>query len=183
MPLCGTFKSQLRFWASHALFCAAPSFLWALMIGFSSLTAISAMCCGIAVWVCLYAAASSSAWAMRRLPGTLLGRAIQLGAKARSVLAIVSICVALVPGLGMVGAMFFYSDLYAGFISIQASSFMLNQPSPHYSTMEQSFGFLYTFLTTLVQGFLLSFTLIAVVLCCLLFLFCKQRFSAPRTQK
>ena len=177
MPLCGNFKSQLRFWGSHAIFCATPSFFFAFVGDFASLGGIAGMSLGIMVWVGIYAALTSSTFANRHFLNSPLGRAVWLGAKIRSGLAVAGLLFFFVQPFVHIGVpgFFLMPELYAGFLSIEVVTYVTG--IAHYGFQQLSFhgAMIYTLLLTLSVGFFLSFTLGGVILAPYLFIRYKDR--------
>jgi hypothetical protein len=171
MRLSGTFGSQLKYWTAHALFCATPSFIFALGGGYDSFSAVSAMLAAIAVFIFLYAYISSRRVFNDRIKSSALGHAIALGAKLRSLIA----------GCGLAGFFFggFFPfsrfpffltlpDMYCGAAAINIVEYFAGKTFYQLGSQNGFETFYTTFFITAVDGVLLSGTLVALIFLCLI---------------
>ena len=171
MPLSGNFTSQIRYWAGHAFFCATPSFILAFSGGFDSWTSVAAMLSAIATFVCMYAYASSRPYFQKLRPG-LIGRAVHLGAKVRSIVAVLGLIATFAPALTNSRPIVYLllPDMYCGMVAIQLTEELSGRAIYQMGGQNSVDTFVRTFSITFIDGTLLSTTLFAVVLACLLVL-------------
>ncbi|RYD22826.1 MAG: hypothetical protein EOP87_26785 [Verrucomicrobiaceae bacterium] len=148
-----TFPRQLRYWTFHCCLNALPSFGLALVFLklWNSPLGIMAMLAAIGTFILLYASITSL--------GPFgddehtLSRALHMGARIRGWMSAASL--AIMP----LGGMVFVPDFWCGFISAQIISSTLELPgtSGDFELLtEGKGGFLSIYLTTLLEGFMLS---------------------------
>jgi hypothetical protein len=172
------FPKQLGHWAIHGFFNALPSFIIAAFcLNLGNPIAMMAMLSAIGVYVVAFAVVTS-------LPGPLsegahvLGRAIRLGAKIRSWIAGLSIVFS---PFG-VSAIMFMPDFWCGWgamIVQDALADWLGYKGSSLLTMENveqvSSLFLPVFITTMLEGFIISFLLLLISFFCVIFLQSRER--------
>lgn len=173
------FPRQLRFWSLHCLLNALPSLAIALgWLGlWQSPAAIAAMFSAIATFILLYATLTS-------LPGPLaesdhvLARALRLGTKIRTWISVVSLFVVPAGLLVMITP-----DYWCGLAAITVvngtarffgADAMFFNPDMGRSTAD----FIPVYVTTLTEGFLLSFLLLMISFFALLAVQAKDRRRA-----
>jgi hypothetical protein len=174
------FPRQLRFWLLHCLLNAAPSLGIALgwMTLWRSPQAVAAMFSAIGTFVLLYATLTALPGPLSR-PDHLLSRSLRLGAKVRGWISGISILLLPLPVL-----LIFLPDYWCGWAAIM----LVNLPSratgapPVFSTEggADSAEFLPVYLTTLIEGFLLSFVLLMFCFFALLVVQARERKNLHR---
>lgn len=167
---------QLRHWLLHCGLNALPSFIIALawLDLWRHPTAILAMLAAIACFVALYTVLTSLRGPLSR-PDHLFARSLRLATRIRAFVTICSL-----PALAFEGGMMFTPDFWCGFASVAAVNGAAEAlgRSPG-GMVAGSFGQI--FLTTLLEGFLLSFLLLMIAFFALVFLQIRERgksFSA-----
>lgn len=186
----GGFVAQFSYWFGHALFCATPSFWLAIMFGYRSYSAIAAMPFAVLSFVALYASVTSSSWYQSRHQSFLLGYAVRLGANIRSFVSLGGLITLIVfrerisDGHFSSGYFLLWPDLYSGMLAVltvrgvmQELGIVLDQLG---EAEEGLRAFLLTYLTTAVDGVILSGTLFVVVFCCLAVLAILRKTSLIR---
>lgn len=179
LPTRDDFLRQLRYWSLHCSLNALPSLgialiylgLWKNPVG------VAAMLSAIATFVLLYATITSLRGPLSN-PVHVLSRSLKLGTKIRSWISGVSLL--LVP---FGPAMLFMPDFWCGFLSVS----ILNQTykmlglgievlsgNPSNSRV----GFLPVYLTTMLEGFILSFLLLMISFFALFFVHRKAQRRA-----
>ncbi len=185
-----TFPTQLRFWALHCGLTALPSFCIALT-QFNSPQAILAMLCGIATFVFGYAFLTSTP-IYGKVHGGLIGRSIKLGTRIRMIISLASLPL-LIPLIGQnmesMGEppeyLFYAPDFWFGYAAIIVVFIGLNAVtggSPAGNLNDGSFGqdFLTPYATTLVEGLLISVSLVFIAFITLIILnFRRNRHQLP----
>jgi hypothetical protein len=170
------FPRQLRFWSLHCLLNALPSLGIALgWLGlWRSPQAVVAMFSAIGTFVLLYATLTSLPGPLAR-QDHLLSRSLRLGAKIRGWISGVSLFALPMPALLM-----FTPDYWCGWAAI----LLVNLPGgtareqPFFSTEGGTAGFAPVYLTTLTEGFILSFLLLMISFFALLAVQAKDRRRA-----
>lgn len=175
-----TFPRQLKFWGLHCTLTALPSFCIALL-AFNKAPAIAAMLCGIATFVFGYAFITSTA-IYGKVHSGLIGRSIKLGTRIRMIIALVSLPL-LVTIIGKdaqsvgdsASAVFFVPDFWFGYAALIISAITLNLLSPQGyagSSGIDAFGedFLLPYLTTIIEGVLISVSLVMIAFITLIIL-------------
>ena len=170
------FPRQLRFWTLHCVVNALPSFAIALccLQLSENPVAIFAMLCGIGSFIALYATLTS-------LPGPLsddrniLSRSLKAGAKIRSWIAGLSLLTVFTP------ALMISPDFWCGNIAVSMVESLIGYFRSGFSIerMEHA-GFLKIYLTTILEGFILSFLLLMISFFAVMILQAKERRKAFR---
>jgi hypothetical protein len=169
LSLDATFLRQLRYWSFHCLLNAMPSLgiaLWWLEL-WQHPSAVAGLFAAIATFILLYATLTS-------LPGPLtdpsqpLSRALRMGAKIRGWISALSMLL-LPTGILMI----FTPDYWAGLIAIGLLNsvvrfFGSDQPFFDSDTTSNTAGFFPVYLTTMLEGILLSFFLLMIAFFALL---------------
>ena len=182
MPLGGNFRSQLRYWARHAFFCATPSFILAYVGGFQSWSAVSAMLLAVMAFVVIYALFSSSQFFQSKIKPGPLGQAIHLGAKTRSILSTIGLLTYFTPGFAASRFPMFplFPDMYCGVAAMLLSESLTSEPTYNMGSREGLDTCFRTFLITTFDGVILSGTLVVVVLACLIAIRLRRKTSAAQ---
>ena len=192
-----TFPSQLGFWSLHCGLTALPSFCIALTT-FNSGLAILAMLCGIATFVLGYTLITSSSL-YGKIHAGLIGRSIKLGARIRMIISLASLPL-LIPLIGTnindspepPTGLFFAPDFWFGYAAIVIVVMIMgaiSSPSASFLGSDGDLGgnFLTTYAVTIVEGLLISISLITIAFITLIILnfrknrrqFPSQHFTAP----
>ena len=181
-----TFGHYLAYWSKHAFFCATPSFVMAIMFGYSHTSQIIAMLLAIATFIAFYAAVSNSR--INNENRLWIGKHIHLAAVIRSI----------VSGIGLLGltlSMHWKSaftlaipDFYAGLLATVGYKWIFDSlidicpvvgAHEYYTEKCSLFNmFFETYVTTLIEGAILSITLLLLTL--LITFFSKFFFKRPR---
>ena len=151
---------QLTKWTVLVSACALPSFIIALVFGFHTPHAIAGMLCGIATFIVAYALVTSTHFYLRRSEG-LLGRALRAGTKVRVIISLFSL--PLLIGLFSPKAGFalqIMPDFWCGFAAIK----IVDKLGSDFSLITDQQQFFPAYLTTVVEGILMSLTLAALCL-------------------
>lgn len=179
LPNRDVFLRQLRYWSLHCSLNALPSFGIALAyLGlWKNPEGVAAMLAAIATFILLYATLTSLRGPLSN-PGHVLSQSLKLGTKIRSWISGISLL--MVP-LGP--AMLFMPDFWCGFLSVS----ILNQTykvlglgievlsgNPSNSNV----GFLPVYLTTMLEGFIISFLLLMISFFALFFVHRKAQRRA-----
>jgi len=171
---------QLKFWSVHVVLTAAPSFGLALM-NFNSIAAITAMLAGITTFVIGYTLLCSLTAYQKMSTASVLGRAVKIGAKIRLIISLATAPLLLSVYL-QVPLLFFAPDYWAGLAAIgivQTISAAVSQAPV--DLMGGSPHFVLTYCVVIVEGLILSFTLVLLVFFTLLFLNRKVGRSIAKT--
>jgi len=171
------FPRQLRFWTFHCCLNAAPSFVIALL--FLQLSenpaAIFAMLCGVGSFIALYATLTS-------LPGPLsdeqniLSRSLRAGAQIRSWIAGLSLLAVFTPALTI------SPDFWCGNIAVRMVESAIKSFRPGFSASRMEHAdFFRIYLTTILEGFFLSFLLLMISFFAVMVIQKKDRRRAFRT--
>jgi hypothetical protein len=139
-----TFRRQLGVWSLRGVFCAAPSFCWALHLGVTGRAAILAMTAGVVTYVIAFAWCTALPAYRERVEPGHFGWSLRVAANVRAALSILL--------LGM-------PDMWLGMCSVAVVRWdegAIDRPGL------ALFGA--TYLTTLVQGALVSATMLLVAL-------------------
>lgn len=146
-PERGVLRQQLGVWTFRGACCAAPSFLWALLAGFAKPVALLGIAAGVATWIAAYSLITAQPVYRARVEGGALGWALSMGANTRAALA---------------PLMAFGPDMFLGGVALDAVSRIAGLRAIPYRKMDEVF--FATYLTTLVQGALVSATMFLLVL-------------------
>lgn len=171
------FRRQLRFWTFHCSFNALPSLVIAL--GFLQLWkspgAVAAMTAAIATFILLYATVTSLRGPLAD-EHHLLARALKLGTKIRGWISGISVLLIL-SGKGILLA----PDLWCGMLAIN----LLNSIASFAGTANSNLfrprpvhdldTFLRIYITTMTEGFILSFFLLMISFFAVIFLQARDR--------
>lgn len=129
------------------MFCAAPSFYWAVATKIPSPLGLLGMPAGVVTFIFLYAWIAALPLYRERVAGTSLGWAVGMGANTRAALA---------------PLMFFGPDTVLGFVALQTVA-QMTRPANIVDIKLQA-DFFSVYLMTLVQGTLVSVTMFLLVL-------------------
>jgi hypothetical protein len=183
-----TLAQQLRFWGIHCGLTALPSFCIAVTT-FNGPLAILAMLCGIATFVFAYAFITATPLYGKVHTG-LIGRSIKLGTRIRMIVSLASLPL-LLPLMSSgfndsapPGSLFFAPDFWFGYAAILISFLILNAISTQGSLgngpESWSDTFLLPYLTTVIEGILISISLIFIAFITLIILnFRRNRRQMP----
>jgi len=141
------FQEQLLAWSVRGVFCAAPSFVWAVFLEFRQPIQLAAMLAGIATYVVAYAWATALPVYRERVETSDLGRSFRWAANARAALA---------------PLMFFGPDAWLGVLSIWLIESLAGPLGFKASVDAKSFGC--TYAITLTQGALVSLAMFMLTL-------------------
>ena len=160
---------QFRFWLIHVSLTAAPSFFFALM-AFGQAMAVAAMLAGITSFVVGYTLICSSTFYSRMSGESSLGRAVKIGARIRVIISLLAMPLML--GVYVEWPLFFFTpDYWAGFGAIavvqSVASFAVGA---QVNLMDGSPHFWPTYAVVVVEGLIISFTLVMLVFFTLLVL-------------
>ena len=136
------FHTRLLAWSIRGVFCAAPSFVWAVLIEFRQPAQLGAMLAGVATYVVAFAWATALPVYGERVETSDLGWSFRWAANARA---------------GLAPLMFFGPDTWLGALSIWL---MQDLAGPFVD--KESFGF--TYAVTMTQGALVSLTMFGLAL-------------------
>ena len=172
------FLRQLRYWSLHCTLNALPSLAIALIFLelWKNPKGVAAMLSGIASFILLYAVLTSLRGPLSN-PDHVVSRSLKLGTKIRTWISAISVL--LVPA----GAVFLLPDFWCGMLSVS----ILNQvfgmlgleiELPDANPSGTPIGFLPVYLTTMLEGFILSFLLLMISFFAMLFLHRKARRRA-----
>ncbi len=162
--------SPLRYWTFHVCVSAAPSFVFSLSLGAGTQGArIAGMALGILFFIALYTL--SARWTCPRaeeLP--LWRRAIRLGTWIRTTSALLVWVGFLFAGWAPLNPFLwlFAPDMYAGLAAHWAVGQLMGAEFGQAVRSEMEPTVLFTFLVTVVEGFLLSGMLFGIAFMCLL---------------
>lgn len=173
------FLRQLRYWTFHCSFNALPSFCIALFFLqlWKSPPAIAAMVCAIGTFILLYATLTSLNGPLAN-EDHILSRSLRLGAKIRAWISGVSLV--MIP----IGAFMLTPDFWCGFLSVTVTDSLLKWaggPVSPLGSNGQNAGFFPIYLTTLLEGFILSFLLLMISFFAVMFLQARDRRNAFRS--
>lgn len=171
-PRTNTFARQLRFWSLHCGLTALPSFCIALTV-FNGLPALLAMFCGVATFVLFYSVVTSTNL-YGKVHSGLIGRSVKLGTRIRMIISVASLPL-LIPIIGVemdsVGeppmTLMFTPDFWFGYLAIVLTVLALSAIIPNYmrgngSLENMAEDFLFPYMTTLIEGVLISISLIFI---------------------
>ena len=160
---------QLRFWTLHVGLTALPSFMVAL-IQFNTVPAILAMLAGILTFILGYSLLCASTFYARLTGASLLGEAVRKGTRIRLVLSLVTAPL-LFGAFVQWPTVLFAPDFWAGFAAVIIVGWVSSIAGfGRVEPVEGEINFLQTYFITVVEGVLISFTLVLLVFFCLLFL-------------
>jgi len=178
-----TLTNQLRYWSLHCGLTGLPSFCLAL-IYFNSTTNVVAMLTGIATFIICFSAITSSSL-YRKLHSGIVGRSIRLGTRIRMIVSLAGLPF-LLPLIGHdvdqdnIPSMFvlFTADFWFGYAALMITAVVGQALGGNYngigsSNFEADFAF--TYMTTVVEGLLISVSLVLIAFFTLIILNTKRR--------
>lgn len=148
------FPGQLRHWTLHCVLNSLPSFciaLWALGL-WQNRFALAAMICAIVTFILLYATLTSLEGPMSD-EKHVLSRAFKVGTKIRAVISVLNLLLAFPPVFMLT------PDFWCGFMAtgIVDLLFEMTGNHPPFAQLGAAHvGFFPIYLTTMVEGFILS---------------------------
>lgn len=167
-----TFPRQLRFWAFHCCLGALPSFFIAVI--FTSLhtnvEAVTAMLSATGIFILSYAAITSFVPALSD-ERHILARALKVGVKARCWL---SAFILLIPPLGVLLILPDVSCFWISALIVSLAARELGLKARLMDTPGMA-GFGEMFITTIIQGVMLSFTVLFFSFCAAMILQSRDR--------
>ncbi len=140
-------RERLASWGIRGVFCAAPSFVWAVFAAVRTPLEILAMVAGILTYVLAFAWATSIPVYVERMESHDLGVMLRWAANARAALA---------------PLMVFGPDAWMGFASLTVVQ--MGATFAGFSPQSRPEGALFVYVTTLVQGALVSATIVLLTL-------------------
>ncbi|MES2924599.1 MAG: hypothetical protein V4819_23805 [Verrucomicrobiota bacterium] len=156
------FPRQLRFWAFHCTLNALPSFCIALTILklWKSPSAVAAMLCATATFIVLYATFTSLVEPLAD-ENHVLARSLKLGTKIRSWISGLSLLVAFTPAVSIT------PDFWCGLISVSLTNALFKSAGGSADLYNAgaggaNAGFSPVYVTTMLEGFILSFILLMI---------------------
>lgn len=172
---------QLRYWSIHCGLTALPSFCIALT-HFNSLLNILAMLAGIATFILGYTAITSTP-IYGKLHEGLIGRSVRLGTRIRMIISLIGLPF-LIPIIGMTmgddpppESIFFTADFwfgYAALLIIMLGGNILGIPASNFDLDSPGGDFMFTYLITIVEGLLISVSLVMIAFFTLIILNIRQ---------
>lgn len=138
---------EMKVWAIRGGLCAAPSFFWAVVTGFVTPLSLLGIVLGVATCVVAYALITGSRLYRERVSSSAFGWALDAGTNTRAALA---------------PLMVWGPDLALGLAAMTVVSRITGLMRTPFLEMRAAFPAAY--LTTLVQGLLVSATVFALVL-------------------
>ena len=160
---------QLRFWSIHVGLTALPSFAVAL-IRFNTVPAILAMLAGILTFILGYSFLCASTFYTKLTGASLIGEAVKKGTRIRLILSLAT-APFLFGAFAQWPTVLLAPDFWAGFGAIMIVGFISNALGfQGVEPVEGSITFFQTYFVTIVEGLLISFTLVLLVFFVLLFL-------------
>ncbi|BDS07286.1 hypothetical protein NT6N_23260 [Oceaniferula spumae] len=167
-----SFARQLRYWAIHCGLTAIPSFCIALT-RFNSPGEIAAMICGILTFVFGYAFLTSAGF-YTKIHNGLLGKAVNWGARIRMIISLCSIPLlfSLIGKSEPTEEVLFVPDFWFGFIAllIFSQAAMIFGVQHFRSNTGEHLNFLEAYAVTVIEGVLISFSLVLIAFISLVFL-------------
>ena len=169
------FVRRFTYWSLHAIFCATPSFFIAYTSGYSTPGAVVGMLAGILTFILLYTCVSLA---------PLYGRKVESRPFWKKVVTRASLCRSFISAMGFsvmwlglhdnyVG-LFILPDFWAGMAAVRLTTEMFSRGFGYYDRVHGS-GELYsfwlgtyqscipTYITTLLEGFIITATLLILV--------------------
>ncbi|MFK7910160.1 MAG: hypothetical protein AB8F34_06105 [Akkermansiaceae bacterium] len=174
---------QLRYWSIHCGLTALPSFCIALTF-FNSPLNIAAMLCGIATFIIGYTAITATP-IYGKLHDGLIGKSVRLGTRIRMIISLIGLPF-LIPILGYdfngsgepPTSAFFTVDFWFGYAAVILTAIGGEALGMNFSGLEgrDNIGadFAFTYLTTIVEGLLISISLVLISFFALIILNGKQ---------
>lgn len=187
-----TFPAQLRFWGIHCGLTALPSFLIALTT-FNGLLATLAMLAGIGTFVFGYAYITSTPL-YGKIHAGLIGRSIKLGTRIRMIISLLSLPL-LIPLIGHnLGdsvnppeSLLLVPDFWFGCASLIITGLVLSVVTQGdymggFRSEQLGEHFVFPYLATVVEGLLISFSLIIIAFITLIILNARKNRQLPPAQ-
>lgn len=158
-----TFSDWLKYWSWRGGMLALPSGFYAGMLGYQSLSAVLGMLAGIGFWLVAYSRVTSSDWFYGQIQRSRLWRRLSWVIWAK-------VLVPVVAGIGLVFPplmALMIPDFYTGVFTVHLTRTLGGAAFDLNSTQSWSPTFGGTFLTTVLQGGLVSLQvlLLAAVAC------------------
>ena len=141
------FRAGLKSWAWRGALCAAPSFGWAVMSNFRQPAQIAEMVLGVVTYVVGFAWLTALPSYLERVQSSPFGWALRVAANLRAALA---------------PLMFFGPDMFLGALAMGAVSGAARFFGARGDLPQAGVG--WTYLTTVVQGALVSATMLLLAL-------------------
>lgn len=173
------FPGQLRYWTFHCVLNSLPSFciaLWALGL-WQSRFAMAAMISAIVTFILLYATLTSFEGPLSD-KNHVLSRAFKVGAKIRAVISVFNLLFAFTP------AVMFTPDFWCGFLAtgiVDKVMKMTGNPPPFAQSDSVDLGFFPIYLTTMIEGCILSGILFFISFIAVIWLQARERRKFFRT--
>ena len=167
------FPRQLRYWAIHCALNSSPSFCIALIFLdlWESPLAIAAMLCAIATFILLYATFTSLIVPLAD-ENHVLARSLRLGTTIRAWISGLSLLIVFTPAMAIT------PDFWCGFLAAMLTNFFFRSAGGVGNFFEPNgvnVGFSPVFVTTLLEGFILSFILFMISFFVVIFLQARDR--------
>ncbi len=143
IPERAVFRRQIFVWALRGVFCAAPSFAWALLMGVTHGSQFVAMATGVATYVLFFAWVTSLPSYLSTVETGALGWSLRFAANLRAALAPLA---------------YYGPDLVLGMLAMRWVQFFSG--ATHNSQAMQNKNFIFIYFVTVVQGALVSLTLL-----------------------
>ncbi len=174
---------QLRYWTLHCSLTALPSFCLAL-IYFNSPLNILAMLAGIATFIMGFTAITTTPF-YDKLHEGIVGRSIRLGTRIRMIISLIGLPF-LIPMIGQnMGqgsipsiSILFTADFWFGYAALIITATVGQALGSGYNRIGSSSfeaDFFFTYFTTIVEGLLISVSLVSIAFFALIVLNAKQR--------
>lgn len=178
-----TLTNQLRYWSLHCGLTGLPSFCLAL-IYFNSTTNVVAMLTGITTFIICFSAITSSSL-YGKLHSGIVGRSIRLGTRIRMIVSLAGLPF-LLPLIGhdvdqgSMPSMFvlFTADFWFGYAALMITSVVdqaLGGNHKGFGSSNFEADFAFTYMTTVVEGLLISVSLVLIAFFTLIILNAKRR--------
>lgn len=167
------FPRQLRYWSIHCSLNALPSFCIALIALklWKSPPAITAMLFAIATFILLYATLISLSGPLVN-ENHVLSRSLKLGTKIRAWISGLSMFVVFTPAMSIA------PDFWCGFISVMLTNSLFRLAGSSVDVLDlggTNAGFLPVYITTMLEGFILSFLLLMISFFAVMFIQARDR--------
>lgn len=183
-----SFKGQLRYWSIHCGLTALPSFCIALTY-FNTVPNIIAMLAGIATFVIGYTAITATPF-YGNLHDGIVGRAVRLGTRIRMIISLIGLPL-LIPLIGIdmdsggpAPTMFFTVDFWFGYAALLITALggqYIGLDFTENIREDATPDFIFTYLTTIVEGLLISVTLVLIAFFTLIILNARQKRRAHQS--
>jgi len=187
---------QAKYWSVHVCFCAAPSFIIAYIYEVNAPTAIAAMLSGVATFIVAYTLITSTTFYTEQREN-LLGKAVRAGTNVRLIISFLSLLALLINRVILkkdsteseIPEIYqFLPDFWCGYastlmvynVSNFTDSLFANDPFSNPNPLS-SYGFIFIFLVTIVEGILLSLVLLIIIFFAFSIINIRQRNKHYRT--